>query len=54
MSTQPSKPKVASRDRGWVTPEVADEVLKRAQDGSKPVQGKDLAKELAEMDRLGL
>lgn len=46
--------KVAKADREWISQEAADEVLRRADDGSEPVRYEDLKAELAEMERLGL
>lgn len=55
MTQQPERlVKVAKQDQDWVSPEMATEVLRRAQDGSEPVTHSELMAELDEMERLGL
>lgn len=39
-------PKIATQDKEWVTPEVADELLRRDADQEVPVRHEDLLKDL--------
>jgi hypothetical protein len=47
-------PEIEDEDKDWITPEVAGEVLRRANDGSKPIPWSQVEAELEEMDRLGI